>query len=166
MSDSKPVDSADPELGTHATAENSAVPPPAQLGWLQELVAAGTSLRALWHAHAELVFAEWRLTRNTASVLLWCSLLVVVLAIAFGLSLLALAVAVLASWLQSWALALVVVNTVLALLLTAALVVLVRNARHVTLPRTRAQWHRTVAGLHAAGWASQSRSQETTDDEN
>ncbi len=109
--------------------------------WLRELCVAAAALRELAQAQWQLMGAEWRLARSAAMTALVAALLVGVFAIALGLTLLVLAGGLLAHWLHSWLLALVVLGVVLGLCLAGSIFLFRRCLFWMSLPETRAQWH-------------------------
>lgn len=109
--------------------------------WLRQLCVAASALRELARAQWQLMGAEWRLARSAAMTALLASLLIVVFAVALGLTVLVLAGVLLAHWLNSWILALVILGVVLALCLAGSIVLFRRCLVWMSLPETRAQWH-------------------------
>lgn len=109
-------------------------------GWTGELLAAAAALRELARAQVELLGAELRLARGAARQALATTMIIVVLVLAVGFSLLALLAVVLAQWLGSWPLALLVMVVVQVLVLALALHRLRRCLHWMSLPQTRAQW--------------------------
>lgn len=121
-----------------AAADACAAPPTTRL--IDDLGDLGRGVKELVGAQVELVSAELDLARGAFSRLLVVGLLAVLVGAALGLTLLALAVVLLAKWFASWMLALIVLAVLLVLILAAMVVVLRRCLHWMSLPVTRAQW--------------------------
>lgn len=100
------------------------------------------ALRELAQAQWQLLGAEWRLARSAAMTALLAALLVLVFAVALGLTVMALAGWLLAQWLGSWTLSLVVLGVVLMLCLAVSVYLFRRCLYWMSLPETRLQWRR------------------------
>lgn len=128
-----------PESEADRAAADACADPPANR-LIDDLGDLGRGVKELVGAQVELVSAELDLARSAFSRLLMVGLLAVLVGAALGLTLLALAVVLLAKWFGSWLLALIVLAVVLALILVAMMVVLRRCLHWMSLPVTRAQW--------------------------
>lgn len=119
------------------TAPGAPAPSSSLLDELNRLVHA---VRHLFGAQLHLLAAELGLARSAVSWLLVSALVATVAAVALGLTLLGLFGALLALWLHSWILALLVLALLQGLLLAGAIVLFRRCMRWMSLPATRHEW--------------------------
>lgn len=93
--------------------------------------------RGLFDAHRRLLRAELGLARSALGWLLVAAVVAVVLAVAFGLTLLGLCAVLLAHWWQSWPLALAALAGVQLVMLGLAVMACRRCLRWLSLPASR-----------------------------
>ncbi|WP_396958510.1 phage holin family protein [Nitrosomonas sp.] len=122
------------------------------------------ALQELVQAQRQLFTAEWQLARSITVAAFLCAALAAFFALALSLSVTMLAALLLAKWLGSWTLSLVVLVIILALCLVSVLYGLRYCLHRMSLPETRAQLHRTIAGLASTPTnRSRTRSKATND---
>jgi len=122
------------------------------------------ALQELVQAQRQLFIAEWQLARSIAVVAFLCTALAAFFAMALSLSVTMLAALLLAEWLGSWTLSLTVLVIILVLCLISVLYGLRYCLHRMSLPETRAQLHRTIAGLASTPTnRSRTRSKATND---
>jgi len=137
-----PGDENSPEEPLHgpASAEADAADP----GILDDIGRAGRAARQLFGAQLSLLLAELGLARSAVSWMLLAALAATVAGVGLGLTLMALAGVLLASWLHSWPWALAVLG-VLQLLFLGGMIWLFRRCMHwLTLPGSRHAWRETI----------------------
>jgi Zn-dependent protease with chaperone function len=122
------------------SAEADAVDP----GILDEIGRAGRAAKHLFGAQLSLFMAELGLARSAVSWMLLAALAATVAGVGLGLTLMALVGVLLAAWLHSWPLALVILG-VLQLLFLVGMIWLFRRCMHwLTLPDSRHAWRETI----------------------
>jgi hypothetical protein len=137
-----PGDDGSPEAQLHgqASAEADAAAP----GILDDIGRAGRAAKHLFGAQLSLLLAELGLARSAVSWMLLAALAATVAGVGLGLTLMALAGVLLASWLHSWPWALAVLG-VLQLLFLGGMIWLFRRCMHwLTLPGSRHAWRETI----------------------
>ncbi|HET7266721.1 MAG TPA: ABC transporter ATP-binding protein [Oleiagrimonas sp.] len=146
----------------YATDERAASEAPTPPRWLQDLGEAAAALRELAQAQWQLVEAELRLARSAARTLMVVSVLVVVFAVALGLTVLGLLGFALSLWLGSWLWALLVLAGLLVLGLGCSVALGRRCLHWLSLPDTRTQWRAFTSQAGASTSAKrQSRPQQS-----
>ena len=119
-------------------------PAPGDPGVLDEIGRAGRAAKRLFGAQIALFMAELGLARSALSWMLLAALAATVAGVGLGLTLMALAGVLLASWLHSWPWALVVLGVLQALFL-GGMIFLFRRCMHwLTLPASRHEWRETI----------------------
>ncbi len=122
------------------------------------------ALQELMRAQRQLFIAEWQLARSIAVAAFLCIALAAFFAVALSLSVTMLAALLLAKWLGSWTLSLAVLVIILTLCLISVLYGLRYCLHRMSLPETRIQLHRTIAGLASTPTnRSRTRSKATND---
>lgn len=102
-----------------------------------DLLQLARTARGLFDAHHRLLRAELGLARSALGWLFVAAIVTVVLAVAFGLTLLGLCAVLLAHWWQSWPLALAALAVVQLVLLGLAVAACRRCLRWLSLPASR-----------------------------
>lgn len=120
-----------------ATAPESPAP---SLSLPDELGRLARAVRQLFGAQLHLLAAELGLARSAVSWLLVAALVATVAGVALGLTLLGLVGVLLATWLDSWIWALLVLALLQALLLAGAITLFRRCMHWMSLPATRHEW--------------------------
>ena len=117
---------------------------PGDPGVLDEIGRAGRAAKHLFGAQLSLLVAELGLARSAISWMLLAALAATVAGVGLGLTLMALAGVLLASWLHSWPWALVVLGLLQGLFLWGMIVLFRRCMHWLTLPASRREWRETI----------------------
>jgi len=117
---------------------------PGDPGVLDEIGRAGRAAKHLFGAQLSLLVAELGLARSAVSWMLLAGLAATVAGVGLGLTLMALAGVLLASWLHSWPWALVVLGLLQALFLWGMIALFRRCMHWLTLPASRREWRETI----------------------
>lgn len=131
----------EPPLSDGAASGDPGVGDP---GVLDEIGRAGRAAKRLFGAQLSLLVAELGLARSAVSWMLLAALAATVAGVGLGLTLMALAGVLLASWLHSWPWALVVLGLLQALFLWGMIVLFRRCMHWLTLPASRREWRETI----------------------
>ena len=140
----RPAGPGEPPREAPLHGQPSAEADAADPGILDEIGRAGRAARHLFGAQISLFVAELGLARSAISWMLLAALAATVAGVGLGLTLMALAGVLLATWLHSWPWALAILG-VLQLLFLGGMIWLFRRCMHwLTLPDSRHAWRETI----------------------